>query len=136
VRLAPVPGIGKSFSCLFDQLLEPDFIRPSQYFPSPRIDYELKGLDIAILYEALQDVIAPKGKDRARRLREATQWLSGDDPTYLLSFVRICERLQLDPVSVRTSVDALASDGKICQIRPRHGNTWRKIAKKRERRAR
>lgn len=94
----------------FGSELAPDIMVPEQ-FAAPaatqRLDRPEVRLMIAILEEALTTYqrCAAGGRDRARSMYEVERWISSDDPSWLFSFVNICEVLGVVPGQVREAIE-------------------------------
>jgi hypothetical protein len=58
-----------------------------------------KGILAATLLRALADV-----RDKNGHAREAAMWIDSDRRDYFLSFVHVCEALDLDPSAVRRTI--------------------------------
>lgn len=90
--------------------LEPDVILPVQFFSQLQRrtawTAELR-LMAALLEDALivcsRPVGSPTSKS-ARLLRETLRWVRSDNRTWVFSFLRVCESLDLDPGAIREAV--------------------------------
>lgn len=94
----------------FESELAPDVLVPAQFAapaPTERLDRPEVRLMIAVLEEALATYqrCAAGGHERARAMRDVERWLSSDDPSWLFSFVGICEVLGFQPSQVRDDVE-------------------------------
>jgi hypothetical protein len=58
----------------------------------------------AVLEDAI-DVYRHPRANRRELTRETEAWFRSDDPTWLLSFARICQTLGLDPHAVRAPLE-------------------------------
>jgi hypothetical protein len=88
----------------FPNLFEPSAILPAQFFAGRGRRTEQSGerrLLAAILELALADA---SGRHGRRRLRDAAQWFRNEDRTWALSFLRICDELDLDPSAIRSGI--------------------------------
>ena len=88
-------------------IFEPSTLLPTQFFAALKQKAEADGerrLMLAILEDAIEcyqkHVLATENK--AYQLHnEAEAWFLEDDPTWLFSFVNICEVFDIHPVSLR-----------------------------------
>lgn len=77
-----------------------------------------KNLLAAILEKAIEDAagcfdIRPSGVSPAYCAHQALEWIESDDPAYCeLSFVRVCEWLNFDPLAIRSGVLSLINRAK------------------------
>ena len=92
-------------------LLEPDVMVPEQFFAGPRRGEE-RGehrlmaaiLDDAVLTYCMSQVARARGGWRAER--EAGEWIESSDRSWIFSFERICDALDLDAECIRRGVRA------------------------------
>src|SRR5438309_7995863 len=90
-------------------LLEPDVMLPEQFFAGPRQSEE-RGehrLMAAILDDAVQTYCMPlvaRARGGWRAEREAGEWIESTDRSWIFSFERICEALDLDATCIRRGV--------------------------------
>jgi len=90
--------------------IEPELILPAQFFARPQRDAAWTGtrrLTAALLADALTVCSKPSRSVTKKELhvrRETMRWLRSNDRTWLFSFLRVCEALDLDPGIVRRSV--------------------------------
>ena len=90
-------------------LLEPDVMLPEQFFTGPRQSEE-RGehrLMAAILDDAVQTYCMPlvaRARGGWRADREAGEWIESTDRSWIFSFERICEALDLDAECIRRGV--------------------------------
>ena len=90
-------------------LLEPDVMLPEQFFAGPRRSEE-RGehrLMAAILDDAVQTYCMPlvaRARGGWRAEREAGEWIESTDRSWIFSFERICEALDLDAACIRRGV--------------------------------
>jgi hypothetical protein len=90
-------------------LLEPDVMLPEQFFAGPRRSEE-RGehrLMAAILDDAVQTFCMPqvaRARGGWRAEREAREWIESTDRSWIFSFERICEALDLDAECIRRGV--------------------------------
>ena len=90
-------------------LIEPEVILPEQFFSGPRRGQE-RGehrlmaaiLDDAVLTYCVPQVARARGGGRAER--EARAWIESTDRSWVFSFERICEALDLDAEYIRRGV--------------------------------
>lgn len=88
-------------------LFEPLTIMPAQYFTALRrraARHGEKRLMIAILEDAVAVYLGhrePTTSKRRRLFRDTERWLRSRDTTWVFSFERICEMLDLDPAWIR-----------------------------------
>lgn len=85
--------------------IEPRTIVPSQFFTA-RERWRALGSTHRLMYAILEDAInvyiGPERTSKQRRaVREARRWLFSDDKSYVFSFLRTCEALDLDPQYIR-----------------------------------
>src|SRR5205823_2219864 len=71
--------------------------------PAPVLQPELR-LMRAVLEDALIVVTGPAGAGHRRLVLEGAAWLASGDESYLFSFLRICEALDLDASRLRSRV--------------------------------
>ena len=110
-------------------LLEPDVMVPEQFFAGPRRGEELGEhrlmaaiLDDAVLTYCMSQVARARGGWRAER--EAGEWIESSDRSWIFSFERICEALDLDAQCIRRGVRAWKQQsgrrrGVVIDFRPR-----------------
>jgi len=92
-------------------ILEPDIMVPEQFFAGPRRGEE-RGehrlmaaiLDDAVLTYCMSQVARARGGWRAER--EAGEWIESSDRSWIFSFERICDALDLDAECIRRGVRA------------------------------
>jgi hypothetical protein len=90
-------------------LLEPDVMLPEQFFAGSRRGDE-RGehrLMAAILDDAVQTYCMPqvaRARGGWRAEREAGEWIESTDRSWIFSFERICEALDLDADCIRRGV--------------------------------
>ena len=92
-------------------ILEPDIMVPEQFFAGPRRG-EQRGehrlmaaiLDDAVLTYCMSQVARARGGWRAER--EAGEWIESTDRSWIFSFERICDALDLDAECIRRGVRA------------------------------
>ena len=92
-------------------ILEPDIMVPEQFFAGPRRGEE-RGehrlmaaiLDDAVLTYCMSQVARARGGWRAER--EAGEWIESTDRSWIFSFERICDALDLDAECIRRGVRA------------------------------
>lgn len=116
----------------FGSELAPDVMMPEQ-FAAPaatqRLDRPEVRLMIAILEEALTTYqrCAAGGRDRVRSMCEVERWLWSDDPSWLFSFVNICEVLGVVPTQVREALERWrTAQGETVLLRHRY--PYRRVA--------
>src|SRR2546422_10476368 len=110
-------------------LLEPDVMVPEQFFAGPRRGEE-RGehrlmaaiLDDAVLTYCMSQVARARGGWRAER--EAGEWIESADRSWIFSFERICEALDLDAACIRRGVRtwkqrSVRRRGVVIDFRPR-----------------
>jgi hypothetical protein len=87
--------------------LEPHTILPAQFFTGHRRNRACTGeqcLMAAILEDAVALYLSPKAPRTSKAfhvLREARRWVRSNDRSWVFSFLRICEVLDLDPNAIR-----------------------------------
>ena len=91
----------------YEAPLEPHTILPAQFFTA-RERRRARNSEERLMFAILEDAVAVYTKHRApatskqRRIyRNTKRWLESDDRTWLFSFLRICEALDLDPECIR-----------------------------------
>ena len=110
-------------------LLEPDVMLPEQFFAGPRRSEE-RGehrLMAAILDDAVQTYCMPqvaRARGGWRAEREAGEWIESTDRSWIFSFERICEALDLDAEYIRRGVRtwkqrSARRRGVVIDLRPR-----------------
>jgi len=88
-------------------LFTPDLVLPVQHFDGgsrTRKHHGERRLMVAILEDAIRVYCKEAGarnRRRKRLFREAEQWIESRDLSWVFSFERICQTLQLDPDYVR-----------------------------------
>ena len=110
-------------------ILEPDIMVPEQFFAGPRRGEE-RGehrlmaaiLDDAVLTYCMSQVARARGGWRAER--EAGEWIESTDRSWIFSFERICDALDLDAECIRRGVRAWKQQsgrrrGVVIDFRPR-----------------
>jgi hypothetical protein len=86
---------------------EPCTILPAQFFPGRQPKRACTGeqcLMAAILEDAVALHLSPKPPRTSKAfhvLREARRWVRSNDRSWVFSFLRICEALDLDPNAIR-----------------------------------
>ena len=91
-------------------LLEPSIVLPAQFYALAPGNRGWGG-EQCLMAAVLEDAIAiylkptPSGTSQARHvLRDARQWLHSEDRSWVFSFLRVCEALDLDPDAIRRSL--------------------------------
>jgi hypothetical protein len=91
-------------------LFEPNTILPVQYFTRLQRGSAWTG-EQRLMAAILEDAVAVCAKPTAPRaskarhvLRETVRWLRSNDRTWMFSFLRICEMLDLDPGAIRRGI--------------------------------
>ena len=88
--------------------LEPRTLMPAQYFTQRErrnAQSSIRRLMCAILEDAVSVYTREAGSfRRSRTFHETRRWLHSNDRTWVFSFLRICEALDLDPESIRREV--------------------------------
>jgi hypothetical protein len=95
-----------------DTIASIDFTQHSPFTTPPAVAEQIRRqpecqLLWAVLEHAVEDYLkyATATSRRGKRLfREAEAWLMQDDPTWLCSFVNICDILGMDPDHLRTGL--------------------------------
>lgn len=91
-------------------LMEPDVILPVQFFTRLQRGTAWTGeqrLMAALLEDALtmcSKLALPTTAQRSHLQRETMHWLRSNDRTWVFSFLRVCETLDLDPGAIRRGV--------------------------------
>jgi hypothetical protein len=91
-------------------VLEPCIVLPAQFYALASGNRRWGGeqfLMAAVLEDAIAMYLKPtsSGTSQARHvLRDARQWLHSEDRSWVFSFLRICEALNLDPDAIRRSL--------------------------------
>src|SRR5262245_22518595 len=96
-------------------LFEPLAILPVQYCTRNRS--ATWSAEQRLMAAILEDAItvcskrtAPKTSKAKQVLREALRWLRSNDRTWMFSFLRICETLDLEPTAIRRGVRILRGE--------------------------
>jgi hypothetical protein len=98
-------------------LLEPHTVLPVQFFSRAHCNPAWSG-EQCLMAAMLEDAIAiylrpaPPRTSQARHVsREARRWLRSNNRSWVFSFLRICEALDLDPNAIRQRLRSLRGDG-------------------------
>lgn len=96
-------------------VFEPHTILPVQYCNRQRsVAWSAEQrLMAAILEDAItvcSKRIAPRTSKAKQVLREALRWLRSNDRTWMFSFLRICETLDLEPTAIRRGIRILRGE--------------------------
>jgi len=87
---------------------EPRTLMPAQFFTRrdrANAQNSIRRLMCAILEDAVNVYANEVGSSQpSRTFRETRRWLDSNDRTWVFSFLRICEALDLDPQRVRARV--------------------------------
>jgi len=99
---------------LEDQLmppLEPLTVMPVQYGNGHR--YRAQSSEMRLMYAILEDAMSvycnfrePSTAKHRRNFRNARRWIDSSDRTWMFSFLRICEALDLNPEYIRRGLRA------------------------------
>jgi len=91
-------------------LFEPHLILPVQYFTRLQRSAAWTG-ELRLMAAILEDAVAvcskretPKTSKARHVLRETLRWLRSNDRTWMFSFLRICEILDMDPSAIRRGI--------------------------------
>lgn len=99
----------RALECEIGSFIEATTIVPAQFFGREQGWRDLSGeyrLMIALLEDAIDICCRPPWRRSSGRriLRETEVWIASPDRSWVFSFERICEALDLDPDSVRRHV--------------------------------
>ena len=90
------------------QVFVPSAILPSQYFSARR---RVRSAEERLVAAILEDAIAvysknrqPKTRKGRRLLNETERWFLSSDRTWVFSYLRVCEALDLDPYCIRRAL--------------------------------
>lgn len=96
--------------------LEPRALMPAQFFTQRErrnAQSSIRRLMYAILEDAVSvytsEVRSPR---QSRTFQQTRRWFDSNDKTWIFSFLRICEALDLDPEYIRRGVRARAAAGR------------------------
>lgn len=91
-------------------LFEPNTILPVQFFTRLQRSTSWSG-EQRLMAAVLEDAVAvgtkpnaPKTSKARHVLRETLRWLRSNDRTWMFSFLRICDALDLDPSAIRRGI--------------------------------
>lgn len=91
-------------------LFQPNTILPVQFFTRLQRNTSWTG-EQRLMAAILEDAVAvstktnpPKTSKGRHVLRETLRWLRSNDRTWMFSFLRICETLDLDPAAIRRGI--------------------------------
>jgi hypothetical protein len=91
-------------------LFEPHTLLPVQFFTRLQRSSAWTG-EQRLIAAILEDAVAvaskpqvPKSSKARQVLRETLRWIRSNDRTWMFSFLRICEMLDLDPSAVRRGI--------------------------------
>ncbi len=91
------------------QVFVPSAILPSQYFARP--GGRVRSAEQRLVAALLEDAIAvysknrePKTRKARRLLNETERWFLSSDRTWVFSYLRVCEALDLDPYCIRRAL--------------------------------
>lgn len=108
-------------------LFEPNTILPVQYFTRLQRSSAWTG-EQRLMAAILEDAVAVCGKRNAPKtskarhvLRETMRWLRSNDRSWMFSFLRICETLDLDHGAIRRGIRILRGEEDVPQ--PARGAT-------------
>ena len=90
--------------------LEPHTVLPAQFFTAQERRRARNSAE-RLMYAILEDAVSvfckhrePSNSKRRRVYRNAKRWFESDDRTWLFSFLRICETLDLDAERIRNGL--------------------------------
>jgi len=92
------------------KLLQPGFVLPHQYAASCRPLTGSQRLMAAVLEDAVALLCRPpkprpgRAASHTALIRDTARWFRADDRRSAFSFLRVCEALDIDPVSLRRLV--------------------------------
>ena len=99
------------------ELLEPQTVLPVQFFSRAHCNPPWSG-ERCLMAAMLEDAIAiylqpaPPRTSQARHVsREARRWLHSNNRSWVFSFLRICEALDLDPNAIRQRLRSRRGEG-------------------------
>jgi hypothetical protein len=91
-------------------LFEPTTILPVQYFTRLQRSAAWTG-EQRLMAAIMEDAVAvcskpsiPKSSKARHVLRETLRWVRSNDRTWMFSFLRICEMLDLEPSAIRRGI--------------------------------
>src|SRR5262245_12397681 len=97
-------------------LFEPNTILPVQYFTRLQRSSIWTG-EQRLMAAILEDAVAvcskrtiPKTSKARHVLRETLRWVRSNDRTWMFSFLRICEMLNLEPTAIRRGIRVLRGE--------------------------
>ena len=97
-------------------LFEPNTILPVQYFTRLQRSSAWTG-EQRLMAAILEDAVAvcskrtvPKTSKARHVLRETLRWVRSNDRTWMFSFLRICEILNLEPTAIRRGIRVLRGE--------------------------
>ena len=97
-------------------LFEPNTILPVQYFTRLQRSAAWTG-EQRLMAAILEDAVAvcskrtvPKTSKARHVLRETLRWVRSNDRSWMFSFLRICEMLDLEPTAIRRGIRILRGE--------------------------
>jgi hypothetical protein len=91
-------------------LFEPNTVLPVQYFTRLQRSAAWTG-EQRLMAAIMEDAVAvcskpsiPKSSKARHVLRETMRWVRSNDRTWMFSFLRICEMLDLEPSAIRRGI--------------------------------
>lgn len=95
---------------------EPTTVLPAQFFTQRERRHARDGIR-RLMCAILEDAVAAyvKGANASRpshTFRQTRRWFGSNDRTWIFSFLRICQALDLDPQYVRRGVRTLSAGGR------------------------
>ncbi len=97
-------------------LFEPNTVLPVQYFTRLQRGAAWTG-EQRLMAAILEDAVAvcskttpPKSSKARHVLRETMRWVRSNDRTWMFSFLRICEMLDLEPSAIRRGIRILRGE--------------------------
>jgi len=97
-------------------LFEPNTILPVQYFTRLQRSAAWTG-EQRLMAAILEDAVAvcskrtvPKTSKARHVLRETLRWVRSNDRTWMFSYLRICETLDLEPTAIRRGIRILRGE--------------------------
>jgi hypothetical protein len=108
--MAMTNDIHRYFDDVLPPPLEPRALMPAQFFTQRERRNARDGIR-RLMYATLEDAVnvytREAGSTRpSRTFQQARRWIDGSDRTWVFSFLRICEALDLDPEYIRRGVRA------------------------------
>src|SRR4029453_5315391 len=105
-------------------LFEPTQILPVQYFTGLQRSAAWTG-EQRLMAAIMEDAVAvcskpsiPKSSKARHVLRETLRWVRSNDRTWMFSFLRICEMLDLEPSAIRRGIRIMRGEESAASLCP------------------